>query len=345
MRTPIVAVPGASGFIGAQVIRELADGDFRVRAGARPGSVRWHAEDVECQWSEFDIDDRQSLRSLFRGATGVIHCAGYHPRRALRPRRAKQKGVQQLRNVLDACRAEDVKRVVYLSCAATAVGDGDASPVDETSRYVPGTSDNAFLEAKAAMEAEAYRYVASGMDIVIAAPTMVFGPGDIDLSTAPLIRAAIDGKLPALPTDTAVNIVDVRDVARGIVAALRKGRRGRRYFLAGHNVDIESLFEALLDAAGRRRPKTTVPLSTLRSLVDFGERLVDRVAGEDAPELSVLVDRSTTPAPLSNERATGELGVQFRSVDTTIADTLAWMERVGYLSWSTPRTSAGLLRL
>jgi dihydroflavonol-4-reductase len=80
-----------------------------------------------------------------------------------------------------------------------------------------------------------------------------------------MIEAVATGRYRGF-VDTGLNVVDVRDVARGHVLALEAGRRGERYILGGADLTLEELFAALSDLAGRPRPRLRVPYRAARAL-------------------------------------------------------------------------------
>lgn len=346
MTRPTVAVAGATGFVGARVLRRLAETDYQLRASYRPDSPRWHVEDIDCQWELLDLERPATARTFVRGATGVIDCTGYRPRRALRWRRARRRGVGRLRCLFDACIDQNVPRVVYVSDAVTmgaagAAGAEDQQAVDETCRYVPGSTTNAFVEAKAAMEAEVYRYVADGLDVVVTLPTVVLGPGDVRMKAGRWIRAVVEGRFPAVPEGTTLNVVDVRDVAEGTVAALERGRTGRRYALAGHNVELAQLFEEFARYGEASLPERRIDLDQAQTVAGLVERLIDHLGIDRAPPLLVAAELVDRIGSVSSQRAEGELNFRTRSLGATVRDTVAWMRRVGYLSWSSPPDAPG----
>lgn len=346
MRRPTIAVTGATGFIGGQVLRSVASSGYPVRAAVRPDSIRWHVDDIDCQFKALELEQTATVRRFVRGAGAVIHCAGYAPARARPIEQARRRAVRQFRTLLDACRTEGVHRVVYISHACTVVEEplhqqGDETAAqnrrrDETSRYLPGSIDNAFFEAKGWMEAEAYRYIAGGLDVVLVLPAMVLGPGDVKMKTGRLIRALARGRVPALPTGATINVVDVRDVAAGVVAALERGRPGRRYLLAGTDIDIGDLLARLARRTGASVPDRRVEAQAVHSLAGIAEGIVDRlgIGIERIPPLAVATELARRIGPLSGERAEGELQLGTRTLGATLDDTIDWMKRVGYFSWA-----------
>ena len=334
-RRSTIAVVGGDGFVGSQVLRRLATMGLPIRGSLRPGRRRWHIDDIDCQWVPIDLETPAAVRRLVRHAGTVIHCGGYNPRRALQIDDAKKRGVRQIRILLDACMTEGVARVVYVSSAVTAMqADQPDQPFDETSRYVPGSVENAYFEAKAAMETELYRYVAAGLDAVIANPTLVVGPGEAQLGTGALIRAVAGGRLPVAPEQMSINIVDVRDLAAGIVAAMQRGRRGRRYILGGANGELAELIELTAQLSHRHIVRRGEWSPVIEPVARVGERLIEWCGCNAAPPLLVPLDLVARGGAFSSRRAEAELGFSCRELRSTVADTLEWLSRVGYLSWA-----------
>ena len=340
MKRPTVAITGGTGFVGAQVVRRMADQGYVTRGGYGSESVRWHVDDIDCQWLEVEMGSASSLRRLVRGATAVVDCGSYRPSRAHRIHRGKRRGVARLRRLVDACRAEGVARLVYVSSPATLIDDASDGPRDEQTRYLPGSIANAHVEAKAAMEAELYRYVSQGFDAVVVIPTFLFGPGDVEGRTGRLVRA-VAGRVPMIvPGGPTINIADVRDVADGIVSAMESGRTGRRYILGGDDVELVELVETIARTLGVGESGVVVSASRLRSLAGAGERLVDHLGLSGSPSLVTPLDLVRHVGPVSSQRAQGELDYRSRSATTTIHEMVDWMGRVGYLSWN-DRSLAG----
>lgn len=343
MNKPTIAVLGATGFVGGQVLTALSRSGYRLRAGYRDRSIRWHVEEIKCEWLPMELERPASVRRLVRGAQAVIHCAGYIPKRSQGIGEARRRGVARLRTVLDACQREEVRRVVYLSSAATTLQTGEmknspgAPIVDETSLYIPGSVEDSYVEAKAAMEAELYRYIASGLEIVVALPTAAFGPGDVKGHTSRFIDA-INSRGLASPKGLKVNICDVRDLAQGVISALQRGRSGRRYLFGGNTIGYAEFVESIARLSEIEMPRPTMTAAAIRSARQLGERVGEPFDCAPLSTFQLPSELELRAQEVSSARATAELGYHCRALDQTIIDTIRWCCRVGYLSWR-PRRS------
>lgn len=331
-----ILVVGATGFVGGHIARALDRQGYAVRAIRRETSETWHLEGVDLEWVYADLDEPETLDEAVAGCAGVIHAAGYYPGDALDVDAARRRGVSQLRHLFDACLAHRVARVVYISSPATLGIGADADAVlDEHDFYVPGTVDNAYFEVKQAMEAEVYRYVRRGLPVVITIPSAIFGPGDLKPTTGRLLLAVARGRLPAT-IGRWVNVVDVRDVASSIIAALERGRPGRRYILGGANMSVDELVEGICEKVSATPPRFHLPVSPVRKAARFIER-AGRTVGVDMPPMLVGLDLVARARRLSDERARAELNHQSRAVESTLSDALAWFQTHDYLQARAPR--------
>ncbi len=224
-------VLGASGLVGRHVVRELAGRGWTVR-----GMRRWDSSEAGLDFEGVelvvgDIFEPASLQEATAGVNAVVYCVA--PEVGKPSAEVLRRSVEGIRRVLETCRDQGVDRLVVTSCASTVGHSSPGSRLDETSVYLPGSSDDPFVEAKYAVEQECYRYIADGFDAVILNPSLVVGPG-VDLS--PYARLGVKPRQP-------VNVVDVREVAKMHAEALVRARPGQRYLIGGKNTTIGDAFD------------------------------------------------------------------------------------------------------
>jgi dihydroflavonol-4-reductase len=277
-----IYVTGASGFLGGHVARELRE----QGAGVRDDWV--------------DLLDRDRLRRAVDGCDAVFHVAALYSFTAPE-RELEAVNVEGTRNVIDACRAAGVTRLVHTSTCATC---GPVPGRQATEEDEPPAWELAVPYKRTKLEAERMA-LASGA--VCVNPTTPVGEGDTrPTPTGAMIRGVATGRYRAYPR-IGVNLVDVRDVARGHVLALEHGRAGHRYLLGGIDLTLREVFAAVADLAGRRRPRISVPHAAVRAGAALG--LVNRYE-------AVL---ARTPAYFSSARAERELGYRPGPVEPALA--------------------------
>ena len=340
LKKPVVAVVGGRGFVGAEVVRALRGDGMLVRGAAIGKRIDWHVADLECEWIYEKPEEEGALDALLEGVDGLIHCGGYRPRWGEGVDQGKARGVKDLRRVLDSCERYGVRKVVYLSSASTvqeqAPGETPGRVSDESSYYIPGSSTSPFAEVKAAMEAEVYRYVSSGLPVTIVNPGFVLGPGDVHLENQVFLAHLVQ-KTGALIPRGSTNVVDVRDLAGGIVGALKMGRPGRRYLLGGEEVELEDLLKQCAQLLDRECSCRVLDPTIYERVIDLTRtRAVQWIRKGICLEAKRLegswVEMARWSASIQSDRAVAELGYRTRSLESTLMDTVTWARRVGYLS-------------
>ena len=324
-----VLVTGAAGHLGNNVVRQLLARGRKVRVLVHSESASFEGLDVDKRSG--DILDRSSLDGAFEGVEVVYHFAAkvsIIPKEGPHVTRTNTLGP---RNVVDACLAHRVRRLVHASSVHAFTSGGSSGVTDERCAPTSDPKAPAYDRSKAAGEAEIRAGIQRGLDAVIVNPTAVIGPHDYVPHLAG--RALIDMYLGKLPTNVAAgfNWIDVRDVASASLAAEAKGRSGENYLISGHWAPMPDIAALMERATGRRGPRLVSPLW----LVKLGLPLVSAYASLSGsqplytgPSLRALTEHREC----DNARARVELGFAPRPLSTTIADTFAFYEQAGLLT-------------
>jgi dihydroflavonol-4-reductase len=248
-------VTGATGFVGWHVARALLERGQAVRALARnPGAVR----ELDVEIIQGDLRDPESLRRAVAGCSTVYHVAADYRLWTRDPGEMHRSNVDGTRAMLDAARAAGVERFVYTSTVGCiAVPKGGIG--DETMVARLEDMQGPYKQSKLLAEHVALEYAGDGFPVVIVNPTAPVG--DHDFKPTPTGKIIVDFVRGAMPAylDTGLNVVDVRDVAAGHLAACERGRVGERYILGAENLTLRQIFEALAPAAGRKAPSVRIP--------------------------------------------------------------------------------------
>jgi dihydroflavonol-4-reductase len=234
-----VYVTGASGFVGGHVARELRE------AGA----------DVRDHW--VDVLDGDALGRAVAGCDAVFHVAALYSFTAPEAE-LEAVNVRGTQNVIDACRRERVRRLVHTSTCATCgpVPGRQASEDDD-----PPAWELAVPYKRTKLEAERLVVAAAreGLDAVCVNPTAPVGDGDrTPTPTGAMVAGVATGRYRAYPR-IGVNLVDVRDVARGHVLAFEHGRPGQRYLPAQPACASASCGASARACRARSHPGRRVP--------------------------------------------------------------------------------------
>jgi dihydroflavonol-4-reductase len=326
-----VLVTGATGFLGAAVVRALLAQGEAVRAFVLPGSNPRNLADLDVERVEGNVTVRETITAAVRGCRSVIHVAADDREWLPSANASLETNVQGSLNVLDAAAEAHLERMVYTSTAATIGVRTDGAASDERTKVgladMIGPASRAKFLAEKAVAGRAGRI---GFDVVIVNPSTAIGPGDLrPTETGQLIVDAL-GKGMSAFVNRRLNLVHVDDVGAGHVQALERGRSGERYILGGQDLSLKQLLAIIASKGGRSAPKIRLPRWFVLPIA-AGEELVSTFTRR-APHLTMdSVRLAGRAVHLSSRKAERELGYTSRKPEIAVADAIAWFERQGYL--------------
>ena len=325
-----VAVTGASGLLGGNLAAELAAAGHHVVAIRRAGTKTSHLDDVAIEWCDADLGTTDAMARAFAGAECVFHCAAaVGITRAVTPALTAA-NVTGTANVIDAVIAAKVPRLVHTSSVVAVGLTTDGKPCDETAAWnfdAEGLADGyAITKRRAEDVLEAAR---DRVDAVVVNPTYMFGPRDARPSSGRLLVDIVRGRVPGW-TPGYNNFVDARDVARGMIAAWHKGRRGERYILSGYEMTYRDLMRAAAEVAGTRPPRLRAPWPVAWLLGKWGD-LVERTGRQPVVNSMQIRYAYTDRFRFKSEKAARELGYQISPLEPALRDAIAWFRANGIL--------------
>ena len=323
-----VAVTGASGHIGANLVRALIDKGQPTRCLVHVNSRAIDGLDVERV--NGDILDVESLCRAFQGVDVVYHLAATISLSMADWARLEEINVTGTRNVVEACLRTGVRRLVHFSSIHAFQREPLDRPVDESNPLVDSPKYPPYDRSKAAGTREVRKGIERGLDAVIIHPTAVIGPHDYQPSyLGEAILMIAKGKLPAL-VPGGYDWVDARDVVSGAIAAAEKAPKGTSYLLGGRWVSMCDMAAMIADIIGISGNKFICPLWLAHTgAVYFA--LTSKMTGKKPLYTRMSLKALQDNKNISHERASRELGYQPRPFRETIADTLQWFQRNGYL--------------
>lgn len=321
-------VTGATGFIGEQLVQALLAQGLPVRILVRSpqkAQALFGPRAAAVEMVAGDLGDAASLSRAAEGVEQVYHLAS---RISFQAPLAKMReiNVEGTRRLMEACRKAGVRRVVHMSSIAAggpAVVGHDGRLLPRTEADPPAPLADPYSQTKWEQEQVVLGYGAP--EAVVVRPSAVFGPGDPDgINT--LLRLVQGGRLPFYlgASHVVTNLVFVRDVVRGTIAAMEKGRPGEIYNLVGANLTQEQLLGLMAQVSGGRAPRWALPVPLMMGAA----RLVTaaaRLAGRRSPIHPNDVRSWTAPWMVSGEKARNELGLVPTDLAAAFRETLAWL--------------------
>ena len=326
----LTIVTGGAGFIGSHLVERLSGRGERVRVVERPGAEVGHLPGgVEVVFAV--IRDRGAVAEALRGGRRVYHLAA-NPNLWVRDRAefaaVNHRGTV---HVLDAALDAGAERVLHTSTESILTCARAAGPIAEDVEVTLDDAVGPYCRSKLLAENEAMARAREGKPVVVANPTMPVGPGDRGPSPPTrLIRDFCRGALPAR-MDCTLNLIDVRDVAEGLVRTMERGEPGRRYLLGGENLTLVGLLGVLSELTGVPVPRWRVPYPVGLAVAHFSEFWADRVTGR-TPKATVTGVRLTRRTMhFDASRSLAALGLAPRPARESLADAVAWLRRTGQI--------------
>jgi dihydroflavonol-4-reductase len=328
-------VTGASGFVGAAIVRALLADGRAVRALVRRDSDRRNLAGLAVEIVTGDITDRVSVHAAVRDCRFVLHAAADYRLWVPDPRPMYAANVEGSLNVLECAAEQGIERMVYTSSVAVLGIHRDRTPADETSPVSIDDMVGPYKRSKfLAEEALRRRAPQLKIELVIVNPSTPIGPGDVKPTpTGRIIVDAARGRMPAF-VDTGLNLVHVDDVARGHVLALERGSPGERYVLGGADMTLEQILGLVAKHCGRSAPRIRLPRASVYPLAVISE-IIARFTGKEPRVTLDGVRMSKKHMYFSSRKAEQELGYAWRPPEQAIVDALAWFEHHGYLGSGT----------
>jgi dihydroflavonol-4-reductase len=322
-------VTGGTGFVGANLVRELLADGRTVRVLARKGSDRSALEGCAVEIVEGDLLDADSLRAAVKGARRVYHVAADYRLWARDPRELYRVNVDGTRHILTAAAEAGAERIVYTSTVGALGIPKDGTPGDEASPVGLEDMVGPYKASKFLAERVAEELAARGAAIVIVNPSAPIGPWDVKPTpTGQMVVDFLKGKMVG-SLDTGLNIVHVRDVARGHILAAERGRVGQKYVLGHRNMSLIEIFRALAGLTGLRAPRFRVPygVAWMAALCMEGAA---RVSGRPPQVPLNAVRMARKRMYFSADKAVSELGLPQTPVEDALRDAVAWFVERGH---------------
>ncbi|MBI4638062.1 MAG: NAD-dependent epimerase/dehydratase family protein [Candidatus Rokubacteria bacterium] len=322
-------VTGGTGFVGANVVRELLREGATVRGLVRPSSDRRALAGLRVEPCEGDLGDPASLRRAVTGVRVVYHVAADYRLWAPDPKVLYRVNVEGTRAILAAAADAGVERVVYTSTVGALGIPKDGSPGTEDTPVSLRDMVGPYKASKFLAEEVAREFAQGGLPLVIVNPSAPVGPWDVKPTpTGQMIVDFLRGKIFAT-LDTGLNVVHVRDVARGHLLAAERGRVGERYILGNANLSLTEIGRLLSELSGLRAPRFRVPYAAAWLGAACMEGL-GRLTGRP-PRVSLTAVRMARKRMyFSPAKAVRELGLPQTDVRVALRDAALWFAEHGY---------------
>ena len=324
-------ITGATGFLGSHVARVLAEQGADLRLLVRPTSNLRNLEGLKAETAVGDLREPASLEKAMAGCDAVFHVAADYRLWVRDPDDMYRSNVEGTRAILEAARKNRVPRVVYTSSVATIGFTHSGAPADEDSPVSLADMIGHYKRSKFMAEQIALEAGRSGMHVVTVNPTTPVGEQDVKPTpTGRIVLDFLKRKFPAY-VETGLNLVDVRECARGHLLALEKGKSGERYILGGENLTLKQILDKLGRISGLPSPTVKLPYFFAFATGVIDEAITGRLLKREPRATVDTVRMGAKKMFATSDKAERDLGWKIVPVYEALRRAVEWFQANGYV--------------
>ncbi len=265
----MILVTGASGIVGAAIIKQLHKEKKAIRALKRSASDTTWTQDINSaiEWVEADILDIMGLDKAFDKVTHVIHCAAIVSFDNSNNNLMHTINVEGTKNLLTLSQKHNIQKFVFISSVAALGRNTKTQKITENTKWEESPLNTAYANSKYLAELEVWRAQEEGLPTVILNPSVIIGPGNWNSSSLKLF-SHVRNKNPLYPKGT-LNYVDVRDVAIIASKLLTNNIKEERFIVSAGAIPYKTFFELVAKAMNKRAPflKVNTSLAMFAALI------------------------------------------------------------------------------
>lgn len=318
-------VTGGTGFLGMNLLEQLAAAGWAVTGLHRPGADLSGFERFDVTPAKGQLIELDSLTGLVpEDVDAVFHMAGDTTMWSRHFARQLRVNVDGTRNMVTAAHRRGAKRFVHTSSwVAYGVWPG-REPLTEDMEKKGDLSTVNYDRTKYQAEIVVEAAVRNGLDAVTLNPAHIMGRYDAN-NWGRMIRMINDGRLPGIPPGTG-NFCHAEAVARAHIAAAERGRTGENYLLGGQVASFVEVAQIIGRLTGKKVPRRAVPEWVFRLIarLQTGWGNLRNKEPDITPE---VVEAVLAGGRIASDKAARELGYASPDLETQIRDCYDWMKR------------------
>ena len=325
-------VTGSTGFLGSSVLRELINDGREVKALIRKGTSKKNITGLDVEIAYGDLRDIESIRSALNGCDILYHVAAYYSLWDRNKQLSHEINVKGTRNILRAAKEKDLKKIVYTSTVGCIGLNEDTTPATENTFFNKNTLSNDYKKSKYQAEQVALEFARGGLPVVIVNPSTPVGPRDIKPTpTGKIILDFMNREMPAY-IDTGLNLIDVKDCARGHILAELKGIPGDRYILGNQNMTLLEILITLEKITGLKAPRIKMPFWVALSAGWACEMVANHLTGKPPSIPLAGVKMAKYYMYFDSSKAVNTLGLAQNPVENALRKSVDWFKENNYLT-------------
>lgn len=325
MSKPLCVLTGATGHIGYALLLKLVNEGENVRILIRKDSKQF--DGIECEKAYGDVTDPASLEKAFEGADVVYHLAGLIDINVGQDDMVWKVNYEGTKNVVEACKKCGVRRLVYASSVDAYKPLPDNQLMVEKETFQPDELDGTYAKTKASATNYVFENVRNGLlDAVVVYPGACIGPYDFKVSNVgEMVRTVVKHGYPVSLNFGAYNFVDIRDIADGMFAAAKQGRKGEGYILCGEQISVDEFICTLCRVCGKKVPKIKMGYGIVSVAAPVCE-VYYKISKATPLFTRYSIRKLVSNCNFSIEKAKKELGYSPMTVEQSLKDMVQWIK-------------------
>ena len=314
-------VTGSTGFVGLNLVQRLVAEGWDVTALHRASSDLTYLGRFGARLATGEITDAASVAAALPAACDtVFHVAGNTAMWRRKDAGQTRDNVDGTRNVVEACIAKRVRRLVVTS-SISAYGPVSGVVTEETPSLAPTSWIN-YQKTKWAAQEIARAATARGLEVLILQPGAIIGPYDLGTWSRMFLMVR-DGTLRGVPQG-ARTFAHVREVVGAHIAAADRGENGGQYILGGENARMLDFVREIAQVVGRPAPSRETPAFVVKAVAAVGD-LLGNVTGREPQVTREMAEAFGRSMTATADKARRELGFQVVPLRTMVKDCYDWM--------------------
>lgn len=329
----MIAVTGATGFLGAHVVCYLLESGYRVRALKRESSsldefnyiFTGYFEGKEAQqlqqymnqltWVNGDICDIPSLEEAFKGVETIYHCAAIVSFEQKHKDALFKINIEGTANVVNTALSLGVPTLCHVSSIAALGRAVNGASIDEQTKWADSKENSNYAVSKHKAEMEVWRGAEEGLNVVVVNPGVILGIGNWKKGSCKLFDLVWKG-MPFY-THGVNGYVDVKDVAAAMVQLVAHKKYGQRYVLAPHNLEMKYFLDETAAKLNKKKPFIKVTPMIARLAV-WGAFIKSTLTGQPASITKETARTSLKQYFYNSEKVQREISFSFTQINQTL---------------------------
>ena len=326
-----VLLTGADGFLGNNIVRELLNRGYEIRAFIEPSRQPKTLDGLpNLTFFCGDLLNPTDVKQAMEGCPYVIHAAANTtvvPARSEIIRRVNLDGTQ---HIIAAAIKHKIQRLVFIGTANTFGFGTKEEPGYEGLPYNGAQYGFDYMDSKYEAFLELMTAVKENqLPAVVVNPTFMLGPYDVKPSSGAMIVNLYQGKIPGYSSGGR-NYIYVKDAACGVVNALEKGKIGESYILGNANLSYKEAFFLIADTIGAKRPSIYFP-AILMKVFALLLTFVAKIQGK-LPNITYKMTKVGSHGHyFTAAKAIQEIDLPQTPINIAIRESFEWLRDNGYL--------------